>query len=145
MYIIRKSNTNSYIMYMEYDNPFYTLIVSNKDIVINNLHVYDKKYLPKHSDDKVPFVYLFNQLADRVFKLIYDDEAGDDDGNLVKMMSEVDKLLTLLNNEYKTLLDGKDYYDFMDKISFLKEELNNRLEINKYRRNLNSILHNRFR
>lgn len=145
MYIIRKNNTNSYIMYMEFDDPFYTITVSKKDIIINNLHIYDKKYLPKNKKDKVSFIYLFNQLADRVFKLIYDDEAGDDDGNLVKMMSEVDMLLALLNNEYKLLLNKDEYYDFLDKISFLKEELNNRMEINKYRRNLNSLLANRYR
>ena len=145
MYIIRKSTTDSLIMYMEYDEPFYTLTLSNKDIIINNLHIYNKDFLPKDKNDKLPFMFIFNQLADKVFKLIYDDEAGDDDGNLVKMINEVDLILALLNNEYKLSMNSKDYYDFLDKIGFLKEELHNRMEINKYRRNLNSLLHNRFR
>ena len=144
MYIIRKSNTNSYIMYMEFDDPFYTIRANSKSIIINNLHIYDKKFLPKNNK-KVPFSFLFEELADKVFKLIYDDEEGDNDSSLLKMIDEVDLLLSMLNNEYKSLLNSKDFYDFMDKISFLKEELRNRLEINKYRRNINAILSNRFR
>ena len=88
---------------------------------------------------------MLSNLADKVFELIYDDEAGDDDSAIAVMLGEVDKIKMMLESEYREFLKREEYYDYLDRITFLKEELNNRLEINKYRRNLNSILANRYR
>ena len=145
MYIIRKTDTVSFIQYMEYDDKSYSITTRIKDILINNVHIYNEKYLPTVKTNTIPFNKIFDNLATKVFTLIYDDEAGDDDSAIAIMLGEVERIKSILESEYRELLKREEYYDYLDRITFLREELHNRLEINKYRRNLNSILANRYR
>ncbi|MCR4581666.1 MAG: hypothetical protein K5666_04055 [Bacilli bacterium] len=140
MYIIKKTKHDSSIEYMEYDDPAYEVKLDINKFAINNLYVYDKKYLPK-SHNLLPFEYVFAELANHVFGYIYSDEDDDDsDTTFSTLLGEVEKANAMLESQYKEFLKRQEYYTYLDKISFLKEELYNKLEINKYNRNINSLI-----
>ena len=144
MYIIKKTTYESSIIYMEYDDPAYKFTLDINRFKINNLYVYDKKYLPR-VDSLLPFEYVFTDLANKVFGFLYSDEDDDEGDNSGRLISEVDKTREMLENQYKEFLKRQDYYMYLDKLSFLKDEIYNKIEINKYKQNINNLLSSRSR
>ena len=143
MYIIRKTTTDSSIIYMEYDDKAYPIkntFMPN----IRNICVYDTKYLPKVNNN-IPFEYLFNDLANVIFNLLYSNPEDADDGDIGILLGEVEKLRSSLEIEYKEFMKRQEYYMYLDKLTFLKDELLNRREINKYKANINNLISGRSR
>ena len=140
MYIIRKTKNDSNIIYMEYDDIAYPIKNTfNTSLNISNIYVYNKKYLPK-TNNQIPFEYIFNDIANIIFNLLYSNPDDADDGAIGALLGEVDRLRNQLDSEYKEFMKREEYYMYLDKITFLKEELSNRREINKYRNSINSII-----
>ena len=140
MYIIRKTKTNSNIIYMEYDDKAYPIKNTfDPYIKVDNIYVYNKKYLPK-TNNQIPFEYVFNDLANIVFNLLYTNPDDADDGSIGTLLGEVDRLKNQLDSEYKEYMKRQEYYAYLDKLTFLKDELSNRREINKYRNSINNII-----
>lgn len=143
MYIIRKTTTESSIIYMEYDDKAYP-IKNTFMPSIRNIYVYDAKYLPKVNDN-IPFEYLFNDLANIVFNLLYNSTDDTDEGSIDILLGEVEKLRSSLEIEYREFMKRQEYYMYLDKLTFLKDELINRREINKYKANINNLISGRSR
>ena len=93
----------------------------------------------------MPFEYVFTDLANKVFGFLYSDEDDDEGDNSGRLISEVDKTREMLENQYKEFLKRQDYYMYLDKLSFLKDEIYNKIEINKYKQNINNLLSSRSR
>ena len=142
MYIIKKNNTDSTIVYMEYDNNAYE-IDNLKDIHVESLKIYDKKYLSKKDDiknnkEQIPFGELFENLTRVVFNYLYNDD-DTDEGVTGLLIDEVDRLKNELDSDYKEFMKREEYYDYVNKIGFLRRELLNRQAINKYQEELNQL------
>ena len=133
MYIIHKNTKDLDIIYMEYDNKKYPIKINSKDTV----YLYDEKYINKVNKDLLPFEYIFNDLANIIFNYIYSSEDPDDDGTINILLGEVDKQRSILESQYKEFMKRQEYYDYVDKLTYLRDELNNRKEIIKYK---NSII-----
>lgn len=139
MYIIKKTKTDNKIIYMEYDDPSYEIKLDPKRFRINNLYVYDKKYVPTKKETLLPFDLVFKGIANKIFNFLYSDD-DDEDGSSGMLIGELDRLKALLENEYKEFLKRQEYYDYVDKISFLKDEVLNKIEINKYKQSINALI-----
>jgi hypothetical protein len=142
MYIIRKTTTDASIIYMEYDDNAYPLKTNSKKI--SNIYVYNKKFIPR-VNNQIPFEYVFNDLANVIFNLLYNNTDDTDDGDITILLGEVEKLRSSLELEYKEFMKRQDYYAYVDKLTFLRDELLNRRKINKYRQNINTIISGRSR
>ena len=142
MYIIKKNDTDSTIVYMEYDNNSYEIEIP-KDIHVESLKIYDKKYLNKKDDiknkkEQIPFGELFENLTRVVFNYLYNDD-DTDEGVTGLLIDEVDRLKNELDSDYKEFIKREEYYDYVNKIGFLRRELLNRQAINKYQEELNQL------
>ena len=140
MFVIHKNTDDLTIMYMEYDNKSYPLVINDM-----NIKLYDEKYIKK-TNDLLPFEYLFNDLATVVLKYLYDHEdADEDDGTIGIMLDEIEKLKKQLELEYKEFMKRQEYYEYVDKLIFLREELYSRQELINYRANINNIISSKSR
>ena len=143
MYIIHKNTSDLDIIYMEYDNKKYPIKINAKDSIdVDCVYLYDEKYINKVNDDLLPFEYIFNDLANIIFNYIYSSEDPDDDGTINILLGEVEKQRSILESQYKEFMKRQEYYDYVDKLTFLRDELNNRKEIIKYK---NSIINGKSR
>ena len=143
MYIIHKNTSDLDIIYMEYDNKKYPIKINTKDSIdVDCVYLYDEKYINKVNDDLLPFEYIFNDLANIIFNYIYSSEDPDDDGTINILLGEVEKQRSILESQYKEFMKRQEYYDYVDKLTFLRDELNNRKEIIKYK---NSIINGKSR
>jgi hypothetical protein len=138
MYIIKKNNNGHKIIYMEYDDTKYPI----KNDCLNGIHVdtiylYNKNHI--NIDESNDFDNLFNNLTGVLFNYLYNDD-DDEDGTVDLLLGEVDKLKNELESKYKEFMKREEYYQYLDKLSFLHEELINKKEIIKYKRNINNII-----
>ncbi len=140
MYIIKKSKNDASIIYMEYDNKAYPIKNKNNSMHVDTIYLYDKKYLPK-DNNALSFTLAFNDLTNIIFNYLYNNFDDEDDSSTTDLLlGELDKLKNDLESKYKEFLKREEYYQYLDKITFLKEELSNRKEIIKYRENINNII-----
>ena len=143
MFVIHKNTSDLEILYMEYDNKAYPININNH--VVN---LYDEKYIKKTNNDLLPFEYIFNDLATMTFNYLYtheDEDEDEDDGAIGILLGEIEKLKARLDIEYKEFMKRQEYYDYLDKLIFLRDELLNRQELIKYKSNLNSIINGKSR
>ena len=140
MFVIHKDTHDVEIVYMEYDNKSYPVTINN--ITVN---LYDEKFIKK-TNNLLPFEYIFNDIATMTFNYLYNNEDQDeDDGSIGIILGEIEKLKSKLDIEYKEFMKRQEYYEYLDKLIFLRDELLNRQELIKYKSNLNSIINGKSR
>ena len=149
MYIIKKNKHDSTIMYMEYDDDKYIIKNKNKNgIHVDTISLYDKKYI---TDDNKKVVHedsfkdIFNKLTNIIFNYLYNDEDDTNPDTTSLLIGEVDRLNNELESKYKEFIKREEYYDYLNKLSFLKQELVSREQLNKYRENLDEIISSKSR
>ena len=86
------------------------------------------------------FENIFNNLTGVIFNYLYNNEDDDDDGTIDLLIGETDRIKNELESKYKEFMKREDYYAYVDKLSFLHEELLNKKEIIKYKKNINNII-----
>ena len=149
MCIIKKNKHDSTIMYMEYDDDKYIIKNKNKNgIHVDTISLYDKKYI---TDDNKKVVHedsfkdIFNKLTNIIFNYLYNDEDDTNPDTTSLLIGEVDRLNNELESKYKEFIKREEYYDYLNKLSFLKQELVSREQLNKYRENLDEIISSKSR
>lgn len=149
MYIIKKNKHDSTIMYMEYDDDKYVIKNKNKNgIHVDTISLYDKKYI---TDDNKKVIHedsfkdIFNKLTNIIFNYLYNDEDDTNPDTTSLLIGEVDRLNNELESKYKEFIKREEYYDYLNKLSFLKQELVSREQLNKYRENLDEIISSKSR
>ncbi|MCR5224056.1 MAG: hypothetical protein K6C11_02800 [Bacilli bacterium] len=139
MYIIKRNNIGHKIVYMEYDDIKYPIKNDYLDgIHVDTIYLYNKNYI--NTDESNDFENIFNNLTGIIFNYLYNNEDDDDDGTIDLLIGETDRIKNELESKYKEFMKREDYYAYVDKLSFLHEELLNKKEIIKYKKNINNII-----
>lgn len=141
MYVLKKTSKPHIITYMTYDEKSYKVKVISSNlnrIHVNYINIYCKKIY--NNIYKIQFLDEFDKLASIVMRYLYDDSDDEDDGNMVILLGEIEKLRTELELEYKNLLKIEEYKDYLDKLTFLHTELKSKIAYKRYQTSLNEFV-----
>lgn len=121
-YLIKKDKKNNEIVYMSYDFDGYTFKPKNKKdrLNVNNVLIVKPAMIEKILYIKFNKIYM--NLSNVVLNyLASDDEV--DDGTCEIMLSEIDRIKSIYKMQYEKYLRKMENIDFLEKLEFLRKEL----------------------
>jgi len=139
-YLIKKDKYSGEIIYMEYDIEGYKFKPRNDlkkpYINVSSVIIYKPEMIDKLLSRK--FEKQFNKLSNIIMKYLYTDDDGDEDeGDYMIMLDEIARLKALVENKYKRFLSNEEYKDYIHKITFLDNQVRQKVAILNYQKELN--------
>jgi len=135
-YLIKKNKDTNEIVYMSYDFDGYKFKPKNKN---NRLNVNNVLIVKPAMIEKILYIK-FNKLYLNVSNVVLNYLASDDevdDGTCEIMLSEIDRIRSVYKMQYEKYLQKMENIDFLEKLEFLRKELeikqlriSNRFELN---------------
>lgn len=135
-YLIKKDKNTNEIVYMSYDFDGYKFKPKNKN---NRLNVNNVLIVKPAMIEKILYIK-FNKLYLNVSNVVLNYLASDDevdDGTCEIMLSEIDRIRSIYKMQYEKYLQKMENIDFLEKLEFLRKELeikqlriSNRFELN---------------
>jgi len=135
-YLIKKDKNTNEIVYMSYDFDGYKFKPKNKN---NRLNVNNVLIVKPAMIEKILYIK-FNKLYLNVSNVVLNYLASDDevdDGTCEIMLSEIDRIRSVYKMQYEKYLQKMENIDFLEKLEFLRKELeikqlriSNRFELN---------------
>ena len=135
-YLIKKDKNTNEIIYMSYDFDGYKFKPKNKN---NRLNVNNVLIVKPAMIEKILYIK-FNKLYLNVSNVVLNYLASDDevdDGTCEIMLSEIDRIRSIYKMQYEKYLQKMENIDFLEKLEFLRKELeikqlriSNRFELN---------------
>jgi len=135
-YLIKKDKNTNEIIYMSYDFDGYKFKPKNKN---NRLNVNNVLIVKPAMIEKILYIK-FNKLYLNVSNVVLNYLASDDevdDGTCEIMLSEIDRIRSVYKMQYEKYLQKMENIDFLEKLEFLRKELeikqlriSNRFELN---------------
>lgn len=138
-YFIKKDKSTGEIIYMEYDlqgykfNPRKTTdkpYISVKSVTIYKPEMIDHLLARK-------FQKKFDRLSQIILRFLYQDDDECDEGDFMIILDEVARLRSVVELEYKKYLKIEEYKDYVHKLTFLDNQVREKLAYISYRENLN--------
>ncbi len=136
MYIIKNLKGISTIKYMEYDDTYYVIPINNNKrnrIKVSSIRLYNKDIVDAIYSEE--FKYAYQNLASLVitYLLANDDDIDDDgDSNMGLLLGELEKMIADMKVTYKGYLKREEYREYLDELTYLHNELKNKLAYRKY-------------
>ncbi len=122
-YLIKRDKENNEITYMSYDFEGYNFKPKNNNknyLNVNNIMIVKPDMISKILHIK--FNKIYTNISHIILEyLASDDEA--DDGTCEILLGEVDRLKSIYLKEYDKYLRKLENIDFLEKLNFLKKEL----------------------
>ena len=121
-YLIKKDKKTNEIVYMTYDFDGYTFKPKNKN---NRLNVNNVLIVKPAMIEKILYIK-FNKLYLNVSNVVLNYLASDDevdDGTCEIMLSEIDRIRSIYKMQYEKYLEKMENIDFLEKLEFLRKEL----------------------
>lgn len=121
-YLIKKDKKTNEIVYMTYDFDGYNFKPRNKNnrLNVNNVLIVKPAMIEKILYIKFNKIYL--NLSNVILNyLASDDEV--DDGTCEIMLSEIDRVRSIYIRQYEKYLQKLENIDFLEKLEFLRKEL----------------------
>ena len=121
-YLIKKNKETNEITYMSYDFEGYNFKPKNKSkyLNVNNIMVVKPSMISKILQLK--FNKLYNNTANIILEYLASDDE-EDDGTCEILIGEVDRLKSLYLAEYKKHVEKEENLRFLEKLNFLRNEL----------------------
>lgn len=149
MYIIKNNNEPVTIKYMEYDDTYYVIPINNNKrnrIKVKSIRLYNKNIVNDIYSQE--FKYAYQNLASLVITYLLandDDIDGDGDSNMGLLLGELEKMIADMKETYKGFLKREEYREYLDELTYLHNELKNKLAYRKYQQSVTNIFGNRGR
>lgn len=121
-YLIKKDKKTNEIVYMSYDFDGYTFKPKNKN---DRLNVSNVLIVKPAMIEKILYIK-FNKLYLNVSNIVLNYLASDDeidDGTCEIMLSEIDRIRSIYKMQYEKYLEKMENIDFLEKLEFLRKEL----------------------
>lgn len=121
-YLIKRDKNTNEIVYMSYDFDGYKFKPKNKNdrLNVNNVMIVKPAMIEK-------ILYIkFNKIYLNVSNIILNYLASDDevdDGTCEILLSEVDRIRSIYIKQYEKYLRKLENIDFLEKLEFLRKEL----------------------
>ena len=121
-YLIKKNKNNNEIVYMSYNFDGYKFKPKNKNdrLTVNNVMIVKPAMIEK-------ILYIkFNKIYLNVSNVILNYLASDDevdDGTCEILLSEIDRIRSIYKMQYEKYLQKMKNIDFLEKLEFLRKEL----------------------
>lgn len=138
-YFIKKDKSTGEIIYMEYDlqgykfNPRKTTdkpYISVKSVTIYKPEMIDHLLARK-------FQKKFDRLSQIILRFLYQDDDECDEGDFMIILDEIARLRSVVELEYKKYLKNEEYKDYIHKLTFLDNQVRQKLAYISYKANLN--------
>lgn len=138
-YFIKKDKSTGEIIYMEYDlqgykfNPRKTTdkpYISVKSVTIYKPEMIDHLLARK-------FQKKFDRLSQIILRFLYQDDEECDEGDFMIILDEIARLRSVVELEYKKYLKNEEYKDYIHKLTFLDNQVRQKLAYISYKANLN--------
>lgn len=138
-YFIKKDKSTGEIIYMEYDlqgykfNPRKTTdkpYISVKSVTIYKPEMIDHLLARK-------FQKKFDRLSQIILRFLYQNDEECDEGDFMIILDEIARLRSVVELEYKKYLKNEEYKDYIHKLTFLDNQVRQKLAYISYKANLN--------
>lgn len=138
-YFIKKDKNTGEIIYMEYDlqgykfNPRKTTdkpYISVKSVTIYKPEMIDHLLARK-------FQKKFDRLSQIILRFLYQDDDECDEGDFMIILDEIARLRSIVELEYKKYLKIEEYKDYVHKLTFLDNQVREKLAYISYKASLN--------
>lgn len=126
-YLIKKDTKTNNIYYMEYNldgykfKPKKEVTLKVKEITVINTDMVDKILTIK-------FNAMFKKITSFVMQILYDDNS--DESSTAFALSEIDRLKSILINNYQKFLTSQKKQTFIAKLNFLEQQLRMKIIMN---------------
>lgn len=145
-YLIKKDQKTGEIIYMEYDlegYKFHPKASSDKPYVsVKSVTIYKPEMIDHLLAKK--FEKKFDRLSQIILKFLYQDDEDCDEGDFMILLDEVARLRSVVEIKYKKFLGIEEYRDYLTKLTFLDNQVRQKLAIINYKNRLNhEISHGR--
>lgn len=138
-YLIKKNQNTGEIVYMEYDLEGYKFKPKNANnqsyISVKSVTIYEPQMVEHLLAKK--FEKKFERLSQIILKFLYQDDDEADEGDFVILLDEVARLRAVVELQYKKYLSNEEYKDYITKLTFLENQVRQKVAIINYRNNLN--------
>ena len=121
-YLIKKDKKTNEIVYMTYDFDGYSFKPKNKNdrLNVNNVLIVKPAMIEKILYIKFNKIYL--NVSNVILNYLASDDDADD-GTCEIMLSEIDRIRSIYKNQYEKYLEKMKNIDFLEKLEFLRKEL----------------------
>lgn len=145
-YLIKKDQKTGEIIYMEYDLEGYKFQPKNsKDrpyVSVKSVTIYKPEMIDHLLAKK--FQKKFDRLSQIILKFLYQDDEECDEGDFMILLDEVARLRSVVEIKYKKFLGIEEYRDYITKLTFLDNQVRQKIAILNYKNKLNyEISHGR--
>lgn len=138
-YLLKKDNIVKEIDYMEYDLDGYKFNPKHKEnapyINVSTVTIYNHKMINYLLNRK--FEKKFERLSQIILQFLYQDEEDCDEGDFMILLDEVARLRSVVEIQYKKNLEMEEYRDYIAKLTFLDNQVRQKIAIISYRNRLN--------
>lgn len=145
-YLIKKDQKTGEIIYMEYDLEGYKFKPRNSRtqpyVSVKSVTIYKPEMIDHLLAKK--FEKKFDRLAQIILKFLYQDDDECDEGDFIVLLDEVARLRSVVEIQYKKFLKIEEYKEYVAKLTFLDNQIQQKLAILNYKNQLNNqISHGR--
>ncbi len=138
-YLIKKDKYSGEIVYMEYDLEGYKFNPKNDGskpyIKVNSVTIYKPEMIDHLLSRK--FQRKFDRLSEIIVRFLYnEDDDGTDEGDYFILLDEVARLKSIVDLKYKKFLKNEEYKDYIHKLTFLDNQLRQKIAIMNYENQL---------
>lgn len=145
-YLIKRDQKTGEIIYMEYDlegYKFHPKVTNDKPYVsVKSVTIYKPEMIDHLLAKK--FEKKFDRLSQIILKFLYQDDEDCDEGDFMILLDEVARLRSVVEIKYKKFLGIEEYKDYLTKLTFLDNQVRQKLAIINYKNRLNhEITHGR--
>lgn len=119
---------------MNYDLDGYVFKPKNKYknnlISVEEIRIINEYFISSLITRK--FKTKFDKLSEIILNLLYEDDDSDE-GDLMILLDEIDRLRSVVEIKYKRYLDNENYREYLAKLVFLDQQIREKLAIYNYR------------
>lgn len=137
-YLIKKNSKTNEIVYMEYDLEGYKFYPKNNDgqsyIKVKSVTIYKPEMIDHLLAKK--FEKKFERLSQIILKFLYQEDDECDEGDFMILLDEVARLRSVVEIKYRKYLKIEEYKDYLAKLSFLDNQVRQKLALLNYRNQL---------
>ena len=138
-YLLKRDKKIKEIEYMEYDIDGYKFNPKHKDdapyINVKTVTIHNQKMINYLLTRK--FEKKFERLSQIILQFLYQDEDDCDEGDFMILLDEVARLRSVVEIQYKKNLEIEEYHDYITKLTFLDEQVRQKIALITYRNRLN--------
>lgn len=138
-YLLKREKKVKDIEYMEYDLDGYKFNPKHKEnapyINVSTVTIYNQKMINYLLTRK--FEKKFERLSQIILQFLYQDEDDCDEGDFMILLDEIARLRSVVEIQYKKNLEMEECRDYIAKLTFLDNQVRQKIAIITYRDRLN--------